>query len=118
MAQKRKHLPPSRIRYEQTHRVVSVRLGPEEHKSLQEIKERTGKTAAEVFKEALGTQARGTEEAFRKGHERGYLKAKEEYLVTVRCFLCGRDEEVVGPVKGVVQRALNTDVRWRHPECH
>jgi hypothetical protein len=49
------HKPPSRIRYEKTHPVVTIRVRPDEFKKLQEFR-LAGQSYADTFRVGLGVQ--------------------------------------------------------------
>ena len=49
------HKPPSRIRYEKTHPVVTIRVRPDEYKKLQELR-LAGQSYADTFRVGLGVQ--------------------------------------------------------------
>ena len=51
---KGKHKPPSRIRYERAHPVVSVRVSKELCQELKDLSKVTGKTFADFLKEGAG----------------------------------------------------------------
>lgn len=50
-----KHKPPSRIRYEQTHPVVTIRVRPDEFKKLKELRH-AGQSYADTLRVGLGVQ--------------------------------------------------------------
>lgn len=54
-----KHKFPSQVRYEQSHPVVSCRVSREVYSKLENIKKVTGKSFADIVKEAIGVQKRG-----------------------------------------------------------
>ena len=74
-----KHKPPSRIRYEQTHPVVSVRVNRGLYQDLKEIKEREGKSFAGILKELLSEQEEVLSKQkaqITKAHNAGFKKGQ------------------------------------------
>ena len=67
-----KRKPPSRIRYEIEHPVVSARLSMEDYMRLQELKKKRGVSLAQLIREAIGSAERDYEQAYRAGYEKGY----------------------------------------------
>lgn len=51
---KGKHKPASRIKYEESHPVISVRISKELHGELQELAKATGKSFAHFLKDGAG----------------------------------------------------------------
>ena len=49
------HKPPSRIRYEKTHPVVTIRVRPDEFKKLRELRH-SGQSYADTLRVGLGVQ--------------------------------------------------------------
>lgn len=48
--------PPSRLHYEESHPVISIRMASEIHEQLEEIREKTGQSWADLMKVALNLQ--------------------------------------------------------------
>ena len=48
------HKPPSRIKYEESHPVISVRISNELRSELQELSKNTGKSFADFLKDGAG----------------------------------------------------------------
>jgi len=72
------HKPPSRIRYEQAHPTVTVRVSKELHDKLKEYTETEGKSYADILKVALGVQKKSTDKAHDRGYKAGYAKGTAE----------------------------------------
>jgi len=60
---KGKHKPPSRIKYETSHPVISVRISKELHGELKELAEATGKSFADFLKDGAGITKTQIEES-------------------------------------------------------
>ena len=88
---KAKHKPPSRIRYEQTHPVISIRVNKELYQKLKEVKEMGNKSFADILKEALGIQKRSTRGAYKRGYKAGYADGlKNPKFSLGNCSKCGK----------------------------
>ena len=76
--------PPSRIRYEQSHPVVSARLSMEDYRKLMELKRRRGVSLAQLIREVIGAAKADFDWFYRIGYEKGYedglKKGKAEVL--------------------------------------
>lgn len=88
---KKKHKPPSRIRYEENNPVFSVRMPLQWHNELDTYLEDTGQSKRDFLGIALGkqTQNYGTlrKELVKVGIERG----KNMRRVKMNCYDCGKD---------------------------
>ena len=114
---KAKHKPPSRIRYEQTHPVISIRVNKELYEKLKEIKEMGNKSFADILKEALGIQKRSTKGAYDRGYKTGL--AEGQIVSLGNCPRCGKAlqwdlnrENDVGLLSDLINHA-----RYPHKEC-
>jgi hypothetical protein len=74
---KGKKKPPSRQRYEETHPVIAIRVDKETGQKIRDIREKSGKSYAEIIKQSLGVQSRSTEESYRRGYRNGYSEARK-----------------------------------------
>lgn len=133
-----RHKPPSRVTYERTHPVVSFRVSANLYQRLQELLKKTGKSIGDFFREALGVQqadtsrvyqaaySEGHKEGYEEGHEDGYVEgekagwnsAKEDFLVTFPCSICG---EIIPVNTAKVRKAASqymVEHGWGHKECH
>lgn len=82
---KRKH--PSRIRYEQAHPVISIRVDLDTYEKIKGLQEKTGKSLATIMREGLGLQEASINEAY----EKGYRDAEDMYKFSFPCSICGGD---------------------------
>ncbi len=80
-----RHVPPSRIKYEEENPKVSVRLTKSVREVLDELREASGISYAGLVKKAL-TAAADEQMAYRKG----WNKAKEEDTPIGHCLGCGK----------------------------
>lgn len=108
------HRPPSRIRYEQAHPVVSFRVRPEFYEKLQEISRNSGKSTARLIRDALES----LESAKRIAHQQGYQEAKSRFGITYPCAICGRAIELTSDNAKSAASEYMTQHGWGHAECH
>jgi len=118
---KARHKPPSRIRYEQAHPVIAIRVNAELYHKLKELKEMGDKSFADLLKEALGIQKKTVGRAYSRGHERGHAEglAEKQVISLGRCSRCkkplhwdlSRKEDVE-----LLTKAIN-QAHCIHPEC-
>lgn len=111
------HKPPSRIRYEQTHPVVSIRVDQDTAKTLKEISETTGKSLGQLIKENLKIQ-KITEKDIQKRVQQEYDKGADDYEIWYYCARCG-EKIIISPNsrqhKAVIE--YMKEHRWGHKNC-
>jgi len=95
-----KHKPPSRIRYEQNHPVISCRVPKEVYDRFQDMREMTGKSFADILTEGIGIFEMKVEEIidkvskdigedqFKLGKEEGRKEGRKIELGA--CEKCGK----------------------------
>jgi hypothetical protein len=113
-----KHKPPSRIRYEESHPVVSFRVKEDLYQQLVELLAKSGKSIGDFFKEALGVQRADTRKIYRRGYEKGYDEAGKLYRVTYRCSVCRGILEVTHTEEKEAVRQYLEEHSWGHASCH
>ena len=114
---KARHKPPSRIRYEQTHPVVSIRVDQDTASTLKEISIMTGKSLGELIKENLKIQ-KIKEDEIEKREQKAYDQAVEEYKVWYYCAHCGKKITITPNGKSHKAIIEYLDERgWRHKNC-
>ena len=111
-----KPVPPSRLRYQATHPTVSVRVSREFHQELEELKDMSGLSIADILKAGLDKLQPDIVETFEKGYSEGYEAAEEEYKVLAICSRCLRTHlPVTGDqMKAAAGRAL---IGWYSRSC-
>lgn len=118
MERSKKHLPPSRVRYEKSHPTVSLRISREMRRKLDEVKEQYGLSVADVVRFGVEIAEPDLGSAFDQGLSEGYEIARAEFEVTFRCSRCGRrhlsitDEKTKEAVSDLLYRA-----GWHSPTC-
>ena len=118
-----RHKPPSRIRYEESHPVMSCRLSRVDYALLKQKLEELGISFATFVKDALGRLEakldKAKEEAFEQGYEQGYEDATKEHQIWYLCNVC-RGRIDVSPNseahKAIIQYMQEN--RWGHRSCH
>ena len=110
---KMRHQPPSKIKYNQTHPTVSIRVSQDLYDQLKELREKSGKSLGDILREALDKQAPSTNKAF----QGGFNKARRQFVVTYRCLICGGPIEVTtDKEKQEIARYMRSG-GWGHFDC-
>lgn len=102
MVKRKRHKAPSRIRYEQSHPVISFRTSQDLYDEFKALLNRRNQSAAEFFRDALDKQ----QDAFSLGK-----------LVTIPCSICGEPMElnVASPeIKNTLKEVFS---KWCHIWC-
>jgi hypothetical protein len=86
---RRRHVPPSRARYEATHKTVSARLDPELQHELDLLKSKSGMSTADVIRVGLDKAKPNIDAAYHRGVEDGFEEAREFFEVRFPCSQCG-----------------------------
>jgi len=114
----RKHVAPSRLRYEASHPCISFRLSREEFKKLEEIRRRSRLSLAEIARRCLGVHLAQTREAYNHGRRTGLKEGLGQ--VELPCPRCK------GPMRIDLKSAANEQAAdlvrkalsgWRHVTC-
>ena len=117
--------PPSRVRYEQTHPTISMRVSRELYDRLNAVRISEGKSWGDVWREGLKVQQRTANRAYNRGlndglgrgREEGEATARAKYLVTYRCSGCGGSIELsFGNARAAAREYLELQ-RWGHLRC-
>ena len=110
---KKKHQPPSKIKYNQTHPTVSIRVSQDLYDQLKDLREKSGKSLGDILRESLGKQAPSTKKAF----QRGFDKARRQFVVTYRCSVCGGPLEVTTDEEKKEVAMYMRSANWAHTSC-
>ncbi|MFC1983655.1 ribbon-helix-helix domain-containing protein [Chloroflexota bacterium] len=110
---KRKHQPPAKKRYDDTHPVVSVRVDLPLKQKLEEIKKMSGKSVGDILREAVKVQSLSVKNAFTLGKN----KAKSTYGVSYKCFRCGGTKWVETLEERKAAAQYMRDNGWGHRNC-
>jgi len=117
------HRPPARVRYEQSHPVVSCRLSRDQYELLkQRLDDLGGVSFADFVKDALGVIKRDmgdVKQIKQVAHRAGYDQGKEEHQIWYFCAVCGKRVDVE-PNSESHKDIVNLMKRegWRHASCH
>lgn len=110
---RKKHSPPSRVKYDLSHPTVSVRVSRSLYKELNIIRRATGKSLGDIFREAVGKQLPSTKNAYLKG----YGDAKVRYAVDYQCSICGGKLTIGSDSEKNAVAAYMREQGWRHGSC-
>lgn len=110
---KRKHRPPSRIRYDRENPVLGTRVSRELYDGVQKVLKKNGWSYAKFVRVAMGH----LKADYKSAWDAGYAAAKDMYGIPYACHVCGgliwalSDEE-----QDAAGTAL-TEAGWSHSEC-
>ncbi len=113
----RRHYPPSRLRYEQAHPTISLRVSRDLYDRLKALKERSGKSVAAVLREAVGVQASSAGNASNRGYRRGWTEAERRYRVDYRCSQCGGTLTITSDEEKQEAASYLREQGWAHDSC-
>ena len=109
----KRHYPPSRLRYEEAHPTISVRVSRELYDELRDLKATTGKSLGDILREALGLQQFLANQAYNRGFE----KAERHYRIDYRCSVCGGTVTLVSENEKQAARGYMREHGWAHASC-
>jgi predicted DNA-binding protein len=106
--------PPSRIRYEKAHPVVSARLDTETYQKLKEILQNEGKSFASFLKAVINK----AHNIHRRVYQSGYAKAKKDWQMWYFCSICNERINLV-PNSRTHKDIINymKEMGWAHMRC-
>ena len=110
---KKKHQPPTKIKYDKKHPIVSIRVTQELKNQLDEIKEMSDKSVGDVLREAVGVQKLSVKSAFMQG----YNKAKKTYGIWYKCSVCGGDILLESDEEQKAAAKYMREHGWHHGKC-
>lgn len=110
---RKKHQPPAKIRYDNVHPIVSVRVNQELKQQLDEIKQMSGKSVGDILREAVGVQAPSTKEAY----TRGWNYATRAYIVKYKCRVCGGTILINTSEEKKAAAQYMREHGWAHSRC-
>ncbi len=115
MAKKKKN-PPSKIKYDQTHRTVIARLPKEKREKLLAVLKGLGVALPQLllhFINEYEIKVKSIEEAKKAGYE----EAKNLYMITFPCHSCGKLIPITGKQAKEAASKYMTEHGWGHKEC-
>ena len=110
---KKEQQPPSKIKYNLTHPTVSIRVSQDLYDQLKDLREKSGKSLGDILREALDKQAPSTNKAF----QRGFNKARRQFVVMYRCLICGGPIEVTTDKEKQGIASYMKSEGWAHDGC-
>jgi len=116
---KKRVRPPSRIRYEQSHPVIAIRVDKETSERLRALARESGKSLATLIKENLDLQEEEHNEVWSQGYDEGYDEGTKEHQIWYYCAVCGKRINVAPSSDD--HRALIRYMKehgWGHSACH
>ena len=123
---RKRHVPPSRERYEKSHPTVTVRVTAELYEELQELRTTAGFSFGQVLRSGLDKAQlaveKGLDGARREGYRQGLAKGCEvtraKYSVDYYCSGCKRKHLTItqNNEKNAAAR-LMFEAGWRSPRC-
>ncbi|MBN2462364.1 MAG: hypothetical protein JXB43_02045 [Dehalococcoidia bacterium] len=125
MAKSKKKKTPSRIKYEQTHRVKSFRISKVLDDKVREIqkKERVSlvdilKAGADLYEVKIRAEEEVWQEAYDKGWEDGVNAAEALYAVKYQCSNCRKKMVVTSDAEKKAIREYMDEHGWCHGDCN
>jgi len=106
--------PPSRVRYEKSHPIVSARLRMNHYKKLKKILETEEKRFAQFVRDAIDK----SETEYSNAYELGYYNGTEDSEIWFYCSICGEKMPIIPNSeshKALLQYMDEHD--WGHISC-
>ena len=117
-----RHKPPSRIKYEQSHPVVSFRVSQDTYEQLRERSRISGKSMASIILAYLTAETSARKIAYKQGYDEGYRQgyheAKSRFGITYPCAICGGAIELASDNEKAAVAEYMVKHGWCHAECH
>ena len=110
---KKIHKPPSKIKYDQSHPTVSIRVSRGLYDRLKDLRERSGKSLGDILREALERQLPST----KKAYQLGYNAAKRQFAVSYKCSVCGGNLTASSLREKEAMAQYMREHGWRHGKC-
>lgn len=116
--------PPSRIRYEETHPVVSCRVPRITYDLIQQVKETQGRSLGDMLRIGMGTlkvqfqnEDEIRKEAYAEGHDDGFDEAEQKFKVAYPCSVCGGIVVLESENEKKAASKYMQEHRWSHSRC-
>jgi hypothetical protein len=119
MTKKRKKTP-SREKYEVKRPTFSFRIYEELKARIQEVKKVEGISNTNIVEAGVGlfeVKNRKEKEVRDQAYEEGYEEAKNLYMVTYPCEICGKMIEVMSTKQREAIRRYMLKYGWGHADC-
>jgi len=92
----KRHVTPSRLRYEERNPVVSFRIDRARYRSLKATIGKSGMSEGQFFRRIIDKGVLDLNTARKDGYNKGFRTAKEIYGLSVRCGECQEEIYVKG----------------------
>jgi len=120
---KTRRKPPARVRYEQSHPVVSCRVDRDTYDLLkQRLDDLGGVSFADFVKDSLGLlqlKIPDTSEIKKEAWNKGYNEAKKNYQIWYYCATCGKRIDVEpNSDSHKAMMGYMKEHGWGHKSCH
>ena len=115
----KRHVPPSKEKYDRENPVVSVRVSKELFAEIEALRAQ-GRSLGDIFRVGIGRQNaadRSLEEARKQGYEQGFAAARARYMISYRCGRCGDLIELTGDKAKAFAAASMEKGGWKHVQC-
>jgi len=121
-------IPPSKIRYERAHPLISFRSTIEEKEQIESMAETEGKSISQIVREMLlngyidfeNTYNEALDLGGRVGRKTGRIEGKSEWGIKIPCNICGKDDLFLFPNdechKFIIEYLKKCG--WGHVACH
>jgi hypothetical protein len=117
-AKGKRRVPPSRARYEATHKTVSARLDPELQRRLDLLKQESDMSVADIIRIGLDKAEPAVKAAYDRGVEHGIDITREKYEVPYQCAACGEWHLSISTLEEkLVAGEFMTEQGWHAEAC-
>ena len=110
---KKKQPPPSKIKYDKSHPIISIRVSQDLKEQLDEIREMSGKSIGDILREAVGVQGVSIKNAWKRGVSQG----KGLYGVNYKCSVCGGNMLIESANAKKAAAIYMREHGWHHGDC-
>lgn len=94
----KKHIPPSREKYERSNPVISFRITKSLKDSLNTLQKETGESYSQIVKRLLDNNKDLIEDVgqkrYKKGYKQGYSRAVSDWGIYYTCNSCNKERYV------------------------
>ena len=114
---KKRHVTPSRLRYEERNPVVSFRIDRARYLSLKATIGKSGMSEGQFFRRIIDKGVLDLSTAREKGYKKGFRTAKEKYGLRYICNVCLDDGYVKGDQLKKINQTTLEGVYAFHRKC-
>ncbi len=110
---KKKQPPPSKMKYDKSHPIISIRVSQDLKEQLDEIREKSDKSIGDILREAVGVQSPSIKNAWKRGLSYG----KGIYGVWYKCSVCGGNILIESDKAKKAAAIFMREHEWHHNSC-